>query len=92
MTASKSILEPLVLVCFKVIRLSTLASVIVESSICRINSLKAIVISEFMAIPVSESAGVKVSVGGVESAAVKVMSVAVIASVSYTHLTLPTKA
>ena len=79
MTASKSILEPLALVCFKVIRLSTLASVNVELSIFRTDSLKAIVISEFIAIPVSESAGVKVSVGGVESAAVKVMSVAVIA-------------
>ena len=79
MTASKSILEPLSLFSFKVIRLSTLASVIVESSICRIDSSKAIVISEFTAIPVAESAGVKVRVGGVESAAVKVMLVAVIA-------------
>ena len=56
-----------------------MASVNVELSIFRTDSLKTIVISEFIAIPVSESAGVKVSVGGVESAAVKVMSVAVIA-------------
>ena len=45
MTASKSILEPLALVCFKVIRLSTLASVNVELSIFRTDSLKTIVIS-----------------------------------------------
>ena len=71
--AVKLISDPLVLVSFKVIRLPTLASVKDVLSIFRTTSSKAIVISELTAIPVSESAGLKVTVGGVESAAVKVM-------------------
>ena len=78
-TASKLILDPFALVSFRVIRLSTLASVIDESSIFRTNSSKAIVISELTAIPVSASAGLKVTVGGVESAALKIILLAVIA-------------
>ena len=79
MTASKAISEPLELVVLRVIKLSTLESVIVESSVFLITSSKAIVISELIAIPVSESAGVKSRLGAVESAATKVIELAVIA-------------
>ena len=79
MTASKAISEPLELVLLRVIKLSTLESVIAESSVFLITSSKAIVISELIAIPVAESAGVKSRLGAVESAAVKLISLALIA-------------
>ena len=80
-TASKAISAPLELVVLRVIKLSTFESVSDELSIFLIASSNAIVMSELTAIPVAESAGVKSRFGAVESAAV-----------SYTHLTLPTKA
>ena len=79
MTASKAISEPLELVVFRVIKLSTLESVIVESSVFLITSSKAMVISELIAIPVAELAGVKSRLGAVESAATKVIELAVMA-------------
>ena len=79
MNASKTISEPLELVVFRVIKLSTLESVIVESSVFLITSSKAIVISELIAIPVAELAGVKSRLGAVESAATKVIELAVMA-------------
>ena len=79
MTASKAISEPLELVVLRVIKLSTLESVIVESSVFLMTSSKAMVMSELTAIPVAESAGVKSRLGAVESAAVKVISLALIA-------------
>ena len=85
-TASKAISAPLELVVLRMIKLSTFAFVIAELSLFLMGSSKAMVISELTAIPVVESAGVKSKLGAVESAVVKVISV------SYTHLTLPTKA
>ena len=71
--------EPLALVVFRVIKLSTSVLIIGELSIFLIASSKAIVISELIAIPVAESAGVKSRLGGVESADVKAIELAVIA-------------
>jgi len=71
--------EPLALVVFRVIKLSTSVLIIGELSIFLIASSKAIVISELIAIPVAESAGVKSRLGAVESAAVKAIELAVIA-------------
>ena len=66
MTASKAISEPLELVLLRVIKLSTFESVSDESSVFLIASSKAMVISELIAIPVSESPGVKSRFGAVE--------------------------
>ena len=79
MTASKAISEPLALVSLRVIKLSTLESVIAESSVFLMASSKAIVMSELTAIPVAESSGVKSRFGAVESAAIKVIELAVMA-------------
>ena len=79
MTASKAISEPLELVLLRVIKLSTIESVSDESSVILMTSSKAMVMSELTAIPVAESAGVKSRLGAVESAAVKVISLALIA-------------
>ena len=100
-TASKPISVPLELVVLRVIKLSTFESVKAVSSVFLIASSKAMVMSELTATPVLESAGVKSRLGAVESAAIKVIELAVITlselsstvapTVSYTHLTLPTK-
>ena len=79
MTASKAISEPLELVLLRVIKLSTFESVSDESSVFLMTSSKAMVMSELTAIPVAESAGVKSRLGAVESAAIKVIELAVIA-------------
>ena len=79
MTASKAISEPLELVSLRVIKLSTLESVSDESSVFLMTSSKAMVMSELTAIPVAESSGVKSRFGAVESAAIKVIELAVIA-------------
>ena len=71
-------LAPLAFVAFRVIKLSTLLFFMTELSISWIFSSKAIVISELMAIPVTESKGVKSRFGGVVSAAVKVIELALI--------------
>ena len=71
--------EPLEFVVLRVIKLSTFASVNEELSVFLITSSKAIVISELTAIPVAESTGVKSRLGAVESAAVKVAELALIA-------------
>ena len=63
MVASKAISEPLELVVFRVIKLSTLESVRSESSVFRILVLKVSVIFEFRATPVAELAGLNVTVG-----------------------------
>ena len=76
-TASKRISEPLELVCLRVIKLSTLASVRTVSSVFLTASSNAIVISELIATPVAEFCGVKLIDGGVVSAASKVADVAV---------------
>ena len=70
---------PLELVVFRVIKLSTVASVNEELSVFLITSSKAIVISELTAIPVAELTGVKSTFGAVESAALKVIELALIA-------------
>ena len=79
MTASKAISEPLELVLLRVIKLSTFESVSDESSVFLMTSSKAMVMSELTAIPVAELAGVKSRLGAVESAAIKVIELAVIA-------------
>ena len=75
-TASKTISVPLELVVLRVIKLSTFESVNAESSVFLMTSSKAMVMSELTAIPVAESAGVKSRLGAVESAATKVISLA----------------
>ena len=69
--ASKSILDPLELVSFNVIRESTLVSVSSELSVFLIASSKVIVILVLSAIPVALSKGLKVRVGASTSAVVK---------------------
>ena len=78
-TASKAISVPLELVVLRVIKLSTFESVNAESSVFLMTSSKAMVMSELTAIPVAESAGVKSRLGAVESAATKVISLALMA-------------
>ena len=77
--ASKSISEPLELVVLRVIKLSTLESVSAESSVFLITSLNVIVMFESIATLVAESTGLKVMVGVIESIAVKVIELAVLA-------------
>ena len=79
MNASKVMSEPLELVVLRVIRLSTFESVSEEPSIFRITSSKAMVMSELTAIPVAESTGVKSRLGAVESAALKVTELSLMA-------------
>ena len=67
------------MVVLRVIKLSTFESVNAESSVFLMTSSKAIVMSELTAIPIAESAGVKSRIGGSESAATKVISLALIA-------------
>ena len=78
-TASKAISVPLELVALSVIKVSTFESVNAESSVFLMTSSKAMVMSELIAIPVSEFAGVKSRFGAVESAATKVISPALMA-------------
>ena len=79
MTASKAISEPLELVSLRVIKLSTLESVNAELSVFRIASLKVMVILESIATFVAELTGLNVRVGVIESIAVKVIELALIA-------------
>ena len=79
MTASKVMSAPLELFVLRVIRLSTFEFVSEELSIFRITSSKAMVMSELTATPVAEPNGVNSTFGGVESAAVKVVELALIA-------------
>ena len=77
--ASKAISEPLELVVLRVIRLSTLESVSAESSVFLITSLNVIVMFESIATLVAESTGLKVMVGVIESIAVNVAELALLA-------------
>ena len=79
MVASKAISEPLELVVLKVIKLSTLESVSAESSVFLIASLKVRVIFESIATLVAESTGLKVMVGVIESIAVNITELALLA-------------
>ena len=63
MVASKAISEPLELVTFKVIKLSTLESVSAESSVFLMAVLKVSVRFEPTTTPVAEFAGLNVTVG-----------------------------
>ena len=63
MVASKAISEPLELVSFRVIRLSTLASVRAVSSVFLTGSSKVMVMFESAETPVAEFAGLNVTVG-----------------------------
>ena len=74
--ASKAISEPLELVVFRVIKLSTLESVRSESSIFCTASLNVSVIFESTATPVAEFTGLQVIVGPTVSATVKVAEAA----------------
>ena len=69
--ASKSMLDPLELVSFRVIKLSTLESVKAVLSVFLTASLKVIVILVSEATPVEESDGLKVTEGAHESDVVK---------------------
>ena len=80
---------PLELVVLSVIKASTLESVIVSPLSRNISSSKAIVMSELTAIPVAASAGVKSRLGAVESAAIKVISLALIALLASSSTVAP---
>ena len=79
MVASKAIFEPLELVVLRVIKLSILESVSIELSVFRIASVKVIVMFESIATFVDELTGLRVKVGVIESIAVKVIELAVLA-------------
>ena len=79
MVASKAISEPLELVAFRVIKLSTLESLNALSSIFLIASLNVSVMFESTATPAAELTGLQVVVGPAVSAAVKVAEAALIA-------------
>ena len=85
--ALKLIFDPLRSESFKVIKLSTFESASRVSLVFLIASLKVSIILEVIATLSAESIGSKIVVGGLISAAVKVIE---LAAVSYTHLTLPT--
>ena len=78
-TASNAISVPLELVVLSVIKLSTFESVIDVLSLFLMGSSKKIVISELTATPVVDSAGEKSRIGAVESDAVKVVELVMIA-------------
>ena len=79
MVASNAMSEPLELVVFRVIRLSTLEFVSAVSSIFLAASLNVSVIFESTATPVAEFAGLQVIVGPTVSASVNVAEAALIA-------------
>ena len=77
--ASKAISEPLELVALRVIKLSTLEFVSAVSSVFLITSLNVIVMFESIATLVAESTGLNVMVGVIESIAVNVAELALLA-------------
>ena len=79
MVASKAISEPLELVSFRVIKLSTFESVNAESSVFLIASVKVMFMLESLATFAAALTGLKVRVGVIESIAVKVIEPAVLA-------------
>ena len=79
MVASNAILDPLELVSLRVIKLSILESVNAESSVLRIASLKVMVMLESLATFVAELIGLNVNEGVIESIAVKVIELEVLA-------------
>ena len=76
--ALKLIFDPLRSESFKVIKLSTFESVSRVSLVFLIASLKVSVILEAIAILSAESIGSKIMIGGLISAAVKIIELAVI--------------
>ena len=79
MVASKAISEPLELVVLRVIKLSTLESVSAELSVFRMASLKVRVILESTATFVDELTGLNVRLGVIESIAVNVAELTLLA-------------
>ena len=77
--ASKAISVPLELVSLRVIKLSTFESVNAESSVFLIASVKVMVMFESLATFAAALTGLKVRVGVIESMAVKVIELAVLA-------------
>ena len=79
MVASKAMSEPLKLVAFSVIKLSTLESVSAESSVFLMASLNSSSTTVSSRTSVASLRGLNVKVGEIESIAVKVIELAVLA-------------
>ena len=79
MMASKAMSEPLELVAFSVIKLSTLESVSAESSVFLMASLNSSSTTVSSRTSVAPLRGLNVKVGVIESIAVKVIELAVLA-------------